>query len=211
MYSDNGTNFVGASGILKDEFRNIWSDKEQSKIYNPLRQKGITWHFSPPLASHAGGVMGADYPIHQKDFLTALTTEQTLEDETLSTLLAEAERILNDRPLVCGEGQVDDLDPLTPSKLLLLRSNLCLPLGVLVGVDSFGRQWRQAQVLANSVWKPWISEYLPTLQLRQKWRKGAGNVEVTDLVLLVDSGCPRASSYCSNQQWKEEMETNGDR
>jgi hypothetical protein len=55
------------------------------------------------------------------------------------TLLVEVERILNDRPLVRGEGQLDDLDLLTPSKLLLLRSNSCLPLGVFVGADRFGR------------------------------------------------------------------------
>ena len=44
-----------------------------------------------------------------KRILTALTTEQTLDDEASSTLLAEVEIILNDRPLVRGEGQVDDL------------------------------------------------------------------------------------------------------
>ena len=139
MYSDNETNFVGSSEILKDEFSNIRSDKEQSKIYNQLRQKGVTWHFNPPLAR--GGVW--ERIIRSiKRILTALTTEQTLDDDTLSTLLAEVERILNDRPLVRGEGQVDDLDPLTPSKLLLLRSNSCLPLGVFVGAGRFGRRWR---------------------------------------------------------------------
>ena len=60
-----------------------------------------------------------------------------------------------------------------------------------MGADRFGRRGRQAQVLANSFWKRWISEYLPTLQLQQKWRKGATNVKVNDLVLLVDSRCPR--------------------
>ena len=190
MYSDNGTNFVGASGILKDEFKNIQSDEEQSKIYDQLRMKGVTWHFNPPSASHTGGVWERVIRSIRR-ILAALTTEQTLDDETLVTLLVEVERILNDRPLVRGEGQLDDLDPLTPSKLLLLRSNSCLPLGVFVGADRFGRRWRQAQVLANSFWKRWISEYLPTLQLRQKWRKQARNVQVKDLVLLVDSGCPR--------------------
>ena len=146
MYcSDNGTNFVGASGILKDEFSNIRSDKEQSKIYNQLRQKGVTWHFNPLLASHAGGVW--ERIIRSiKRILTALTTEQTLDDETLSTLLEEVERILNDRPLLRGEGQVDDLDPLMPSKLLLLRSNSCLPLGVFVGAGRFGRRWRPTSI-----------------------------------------------------------------
>jgi hypothetical protein len=139
MYSDNRTNFVGASGISKDEFKNIQSDEKQSKIYDQLRTKGVTWHFNPPSAGHTGGVWE---PVIRsiRRILVALTPEQTLDDETLVTLLVEVERILNDRPLVSGEGQLDDLDPLTPSKLLLLRSNSCLPLGVFVGADRFGRR-----------------------------------------------------------------------
>ena len=96
----------------------IFGLKEQCKIYNQLRQKGVTWHFNPPLASHAGRVWEQIIRSIRR-ILTALTTEQTLDDKTLSTLLAEVERILNDRPLIRGERQVDDLDPLTPSKLLL--------------------------------------------------------------------------------------------
>ena len=118
-------------------------------------------------------------------------TEQTVDDETLLTFVVEVERILNDRPLVRGEGQVDDLDPLTPSELLLLRTNSCLPPGVFVGAERFTRRWRQAQVLANSFWKRWVSEYLPTLQQRQKWRQEERNVQINDLVLLVDSSCSR--------------------
>jgi hypothetical protein len=57
-------------------------------------------------------------------------------------------------------------------------------------------------VLANSFWKRWISEYLPTLQLRQKWRKQARNVQVKDLVLLVDSGCSRGQEEVGQQAAK---------
>ena len=90
MYSNNGTNFVRASGILKDEFSNIWSDKEQSKIYNQLRQKGVTWHFNPPLASHAGGVWEQIIQSIRR-ILTALTTEQTLDDKSsVSEFILEA-------------------------------------------------------------------------------------------------------------------------
>lgn len=46
-------------------------------------------------------------------------------------------------------------------------------------------------MLANTFWKRWIGEYLPTLQQRQKWRKRKRNVQVKDLVLMVDGGCPR--------------------
>jgi hypothetical protein len=139
-----------------------------------LRIKGVTWHFNAPSARHTGGVWERVIRSIRR-ILAALTTEQTLDDETLVTLLVEVERILNDRQLVRGEGQFDDLEPLTPSKLLLVRSKSCLPLGVFVGADRFGRRRRQAQVFAYSFWKRCISEYLPTLQLRQKWGKQARN------------------------------------
>jgi hypothetical protein len=59
-------------------------------------------------------------------------SEQVVDDEALHTFLVETERILNNRLLVRNEGDVDDLDLLTPNKLLLLRFNSCLPPGVFV-------------------------------------------------------------------------------
>ena len=55
VYSDNGTNFVGASGTLKQEFEKIQSCEAQ-KIYSCLRMSKVRWHFNAPLASHTGGV-----------------------------------------------------------------------------------------------------------------------------------------------------------
>ena len=56
IFSDNGTNFIGASGILKEEFKKLQSSESQAKINDHLRMKEVTWHFNPPLASHTGGV-----------------------------------------------------------------------------------------------------------------------------------------------------------
>jgi hypothetical protein len=190
VFSDNGTNFIGASGILKEEFKKIQSQESQGKIIDRLRTKEISWHFNPPLASHTGGIWERMIRSIRR-ILAALTSEQSIDDEVLLTLMAEIEKILNDRPLTRNEGQVDDLDPLTPSKLLLLRSNACLPPGVFVGEDRYSKRWRQAQLLANSFWKRWLSEYLPSLQQRQKWLQLKRNVRVKDLVLMVDKRCSR--------------------
>lgn len=126
-----------------------------------------------------------------RKILGSLMHEQSVDGEALLTFLVEVERILNDRPLLRGESQVDDLDPLTPSKLLLLKSNSCLPPGVFINTDRYSKRWRQAQLLANTFWKRWIGEYLPTLQERQKWQKPQRNLKKGDLVLLVDNRCSR--------------------
>ena len=48
------------------------------------------------------------------------------------------------------------------------------------------KRWKQAQYLADVIWKRWIREYLPSLQLKQKWLRQRPNLAVGDLVLVVD-------------------------
>lgn len=190
VYSDNGSNFVAGNRILKEEFEKMKCNEAQTKIHHRLRAKEITWYFNPPLASHCGGIWERLIRSIRR-VLAVVMNEQPVDDEAFHTFLIEVERILNDRPLVRNTSQAYDLDPLTPSKLLLLHSNSCLPPGVFVDKDRYSRRWRQAQLLANTFWKRWLREYLPTLQRRQKWLKPKRNLALKDLVLLVDKDCPR--------------------
>ena len=50
VFSDNGTNFRGAEVEIKTALEKWNIDR----IDNCLRRRGVTWHFNPPLASHAG-------------------------------------------------------------------------------------------------------------------------------------------------------------
>ena len=52
-----------------------------------------------------------------------------MDDETVLTLVAEVEKILNDRPLTLPTSDSNDPEPLSPSKLLLLQTNVCYPTG----------------------------------------------------------------------------------
>ena len=68
-----------------------------------------------------------------------------------------------------------------------------MPPGVFVKADLYcQRRWRQVQYLAIVFWKRWLSEYLPTLQERQKWVKPCCNFAVGDLVLVVDEKVHRS-------------------
>ncbi|XP_028416927.1 uncharacterized protein LOC114541139 [Dendronephthya gigantea] len=124
----------------------------------------------------------------------ALLQGQRVNDECLLTFMAETERILNDRPLTRQEDNPNDLEPLTPNKLLLLRSEQPPPLGSWVTADKFSKRWRQAQQLADAFWKRWVKEYLPLLQERQKWLTEKRNLQPQDLVLLLDE-------RLSREQW----------
>jgi hypothetical protein len=78
-------------------------------------------------------------------------SEQVVYDEALHTFLVENERILNNHPLVRNEGDVYDLDPLTPNKLLLLRSNSCLPPGQFV-LEGQGSGVNGGQEITRGQW-----------------------------------------------------------
>ena len=187
ILSDNGTNFRGGEKELRQEIEK-WN---KTKINNVLLQQEIQWSFNPPGASHMGGIWERMIRTTRK-ILKILANEQLVNDETLLTLMAEAEKIINDRPLTPPSSDPMDLEPLTPSKLLLLKPNLCLPPGVFDKRDQYVRRWyKQAQYLADIFWNRWLREYLPTLQARQKWTTHKRNLKAGDLVLIVDEKVPR--------------------
>ena len=92
--SDNGTNFTGG----EKELRVMIEGWNQAKIHDALLQKGIKWVFNPPAASHHGGVWERLIRSTRK-ILGGLVKEQRLDDESLLTLMCEAETIISGRTL----------------------------------------------------------------------------------------------------------------
>lgn len=80
-----------------------------------------------------------------RKILRSLLGGQTVNDETLLTLTAEVEKILNDRPRTPPKSDSNDSEYLTPSKLLLLRPNVCFRPGDPSDADiSRNKRWKQA-------------------------------------------------------------------
>ena len=126
--------------------------------------------------------------------LEALFKEQVVNYENLLTVLCAVKRILADRPITPVSNSPKDPELLTPNNLLLLRENHCVPLDVLTKPrkeDTCGKRWRQTQCIANSFWRRWLKDYLPTLKVRQNWTTLHRNFAVGDLVLIVDKKTPR--------------------
>ena len=115
-------------------------------------------------------------------------------DEVFLTVIAEAESILNSRPLVYGgsTSSPTDVNALAPNHFLHGCASANVSPGEFTGRDMLlRRRWRHSQFLADQFWHRWRKEYVPYLVRRSKWRELQRNVRCGDLVLVVDEDLPR--------------------
>ena len=191
--SDNGTNFVGADNELQRAFMEM----DQQKITDFLAENGcdwIQWQRNPPTASHMGGVWERQIRSVREILQSLLKNNgHILNDESLHTLLLEAEAIVNSRPLTVENVNDPDSAPLSPSQLLTMKAKIVLPPpGVFQKEDLYSRKrWRRVQHLSNEFWQRWRKEFLTALQGRQKWNTVKRNFKVGDIVLLRDDAVIR--------------------
>ncbi|XP_024872247.1 uncharacterized protein LOC112454856, partial [Temnothorax curvispinosus] len=124
VFSDCGTNFVGADRVLREFFRAASPDGRH--IANAVTDQGIRWHFNPPAAPHFGGLWEAAVK-STKHHLRRVIGETTLTFEELSTFLAQVEAYLNSWPLQALSDDPDDVSALTPGHFLIGALFLAVP------------------------------------------------------------------------------------
>ena len=188
MFSDNGSNFVGA----ESELRSSINELAKGDVSDRMAARDIQWNFNPPVASHRGGVW--ERVVRSiKEISRALSLEQVMNDESLLTLMTEVERIINNRPLVPVYDDAEEVVALTPNDLLVLRPVSELNLNELTNLDRYTRSWKQARQVADTFWKRWVKVYLPSLQSRSKWLREGRNFRPGDVVIIASDILSRAN------------------
>ncbi|TWW77362.1 hypothetical protein D4764_12G0007520 [Takifugu flavidus] len=186
IYSDQGTNFRGAERELKEAFADIEPQLQKSSASHQ-----IIFRFNPPASPHFGGIWEREIR-SVKRALQVVIGAQAVPEDVLLTVLIEVEGILNAKPLRYVSSDVADPDPVTPSMLLMGRRDASLPQVSYVPDALTRRRWRQSQMIADHFWSRFIKGYLPTLQVRQKWRIPTSNLEIGPVVMIVDPQLQRA-------------------
>ena len=192
--SDQGTNFVGAHRELKEALIEMDTNTIKNEL-NKLQCDWITFKMNVPAASHMGGVWERQIRTVRSVLSSLLLSNGTqLDDDSLRTLMCEAESIVNCRPLTVNHlADHNSPEPLTPNHLLTMKSKVLLPPpGIFEEPDIYARKcWKRVQCLANQFWTRWRKEYMLSLQERNKWTHPHRNLKIDDIVLIKDENLPR--------------------
>ncbi len=186
LWSDRGTNFRGGERELREAYAALAPDLQRH-----LARQKISFCFNPPSAPHFGGVWEREVRSVKSALYTVLGT-QSVPEEVLMTVLLEVEAILNSKPLGYVSSDVADVDPVTPSSLLMGRPEGSLPQVIYPESEMLSRRrWRHSQILADRFWSRFIRDYLPSLQTRQKWQASPPDLQKHTYVMIVDPQLPR--------------------
>ena len=184
IWSDNGSNFVGASREISELMDFLKTQKTQSVISEFCSVQSIEWRFIPERAPHFGGLWEAAVKAMKKH-LRCVIANTKLTFEEFSTLLTQIESCLNSRPLVPLPHSDDGAAALTPGHFLIGRPMEALPDPAFsYRKVSLLKRWHLSQALLRQFWQRWSAEYLTSLKRYNKWHYPTRNIRVGDVVIL---------------------------
>ncbi|KAL0871500.1 hypothetical protein ABMA27_005218 [Loxostege sticticalis] len=151
IWSDNGTAFVGAAKFMRE-------------LYGPAVQEfatnqNIDWIFIPPSAPSMGGAWER-LVRSVKSALKVTLQERAPKEPVLTTLLMEAEAVVNSRPLTYVPTDSNDEEALTPFHFLIGTASTANHYGKTEPQDLWGRSlWRKALRLTDLFWNRWEESF----------------------------------------------------
>lgn len=189
VYSDNGTNFVGASRELKYLFDMEKSNTTQ-EIVESLASTGTTWHFIPARSPNFGGLWEAGIK-STKHHIRRVIGDSTLTFEEMTTLLCQIEACLNSRPISVLPNEPGEPNPLTPGHFLIGQALVTVPeINYETSSMSNLKRWQMTQKMLQNFWRRWSAEYLTHCVHRYKWAYHTPEPNVGDVVLVKEDDLP---------------------
>ena len=190
IWSDHGTNFVGAARELKELYVHLRATETQGFITAFCSQQGIEWCFTPEHAPHFGGLWEAAVKSFKHHFKRIVGSVK-LTFEELATVSAQIEACLNSRPLTPLPHPEDGTEVLTPGHFLVGAPLEALPDSrESLNPLSTLRRWHLCQGLVRHLWQRWSTEYLSHLQRFTKWQHPSRNLQVGDIVCVRGEQAP---------------------
>lgn len=198
IISDNAKQFKATKEMLNEA-----KFQASDCIDDYLSKQGIHWRFIVQLAPWMGGFYERLVGLTKRALRKSLGS-QCLTEKQLATVLTEIEAVVNSRPLVYVDDDINSSMILTPSDFLSFHSHHTFPNVVnepdpefkltrkLTSSQVLLQTWKRGQNRLNQFWSLWRNEYL--LSLREKspaLSKGSKNIpgtpKIGDVVLVKDN------------------------
>ena len=186
IFSDKGTQLVGASNELKEVVANLnW---ENIKSYG--HKKGTMWSFAPADAPWFNGATEALVKT-VKRALTGAIGEQVLTFSELQTCIFEAAQLVNQRPIGAHPSDPNEGSYLCPNDLILGRASPEVPQGPFKERTSNRYRFDFLQQIVDAFWKSWSRRVFPSLVIQPKWHTKSRNIQNGDVVMVENSNSIR--------------------
>ncbi|CAL8080962.1 unnamed protein product [Orchesella dallaii] len=173
IYSDNGTNFVGANNLFKE------MDWETIRKVEEI--KPIQWKFNPPASAWWGG-WWERLVRTVKDLLRKTIGKGVVNQSELYTLLKKVEEVINNRPITYVSEDSSDLEALTPAMFLRTPSRVVYPEGESTESLNLRIRHQYMTTLKEELRRRFRSEYLALLVSKPK--KLSRELRVGELVFV---------------------------
>ena len=186
IYSDSGTQLVGASNVLKA----ISREWDWNKILDFGTTKGMCWNFSPADSPWWNGCCESLIKSIKKSINIALKHKRVSFVE-LQTIVFEAGNLANERPIGIKPDKFSEHSYLCPNDLLLGRASQTVPHGPWDQSNSIAKRFHFVQSIIDHYWKKWTLCYFPNMIIQHKWHHKVRNVNVGDIVIIADRNLNR--------------------
>ena len=204
IVSDNASQFKLAS----ETFDRLWEQVlTQNDILSYAANEGIKWIFIVELAPWMSGFYKRLVGLVKRTLKKAIG-KASLTNKQLSTILKEANAVINARPLVYIGDDKQSHIALTPAHFLTLNPNVGIPDIDTSEDDNYTpnknaaekllETWKKGHKLLDRFWQIWRNDYLLSLRERIQTKLKEARVQlpflakVGDVVLIKDE-LPRGS------------------
>lgn len=176
IYSDNGTNFIGADNLFKTIDWNV-VEKHTTTTFR------IQWKFIPPTAAWWGGWWERMIQMVKK-LIRCVLGRACLNYEEMNSILCDCEAVINSRPLTYLSEDPNGITPVSPAMFLQDIYNSKVTDIDEIDSGSLSKRIKYQQRLRENLRKRFRNEYLSELILHRGKFQDKINLKVGDIVLI---------------------------
>ena len=157
-------------------------------IKNQLHESGVGFDVCPVGAHYMHGKVERKIRSVKESFSKILQNERLsiIEWETLGDQVANS---MNNLPIGMRSETKDleNIDLLTPNRLLLARNNNRSPVGPLRVTEDVGKIIERNEKVLSVWFKAWLISHVPNLIIQPKWFRSDRDPKIGDIVLFLKS------------------------